>query len=88
MILGSLAAVFGLLFAPVGQMFLYLALPFLAFFESVVSFFGKSNLVIHSNPLPLSVWCGYYLLLASLILLHKRKARQALVDNSFSKKGL
>jgi hypothetical protein len=52
MICGSVAAVFGLLFQPLDQLFLYPAYPLLLYFETVVIFFGKSNLVIHSNPLP------------------------------------
>jgi competence protein ComEC len=73
MILGSLAAIFGLVFAPLGQVFLYPALPLLAFFETVVLFFGKSNLVIHSNPLPVAVWIGYYCLLGAIIMLRKKQ---------------
>src|SRR6266568_103378 len=69
MLFGSLAAIVGLLFAPLGQVFLYPAYPFLFFFETIVSFFGNSNLVIHSLPLPPVIWIGYYLLLAAWVLL-------------------
>jgi competence protein ComEC len=77
MVFGSLAAIFGLLFSPLGQLLLYPAYPFLFFFELVVSFFGKSNLVIHSNSLPLSIWIGYYFLLAACVLLQKKQIKVA-----------
>jgi len=73
MIFGSIAAIFGLIFMPLGEVALYPALPLLAFFESVVSFFGASNLVVHSSPLPMVVWVGYYLVLVSVSVSQKRK---------------
>lgn len=72
MLFGSIAAITGLLFPFVGQLFLYPAYPFLIYFESVVAFFGKSSLVLHSNPLPPAVWIGYYFILGSWVLLNKK----------------
>lgn len=73
MIFGSLAALFGLFFSPLGQIFLYPAYPFLLYFETTVSFFGKSNLVIHSDSLPPALWLGYYLLLVSWIFFKRKE---------------
>jgi competence protein ComEC len=73
MVIGSIAAIIGLLFPWLGQLLLYPANPFLFYFESLVTFFGKSGWVIHSGPLPPAVWIGYYLLLGSLVLLQKKK---------------
>ena len=73
MVFGSLAAIAGLLSTPLGQLFLYPAYAFLYFFEIVVSFFCKSNLVIHSPVLPPAIWIGYYFLLASWVFFQKKK---------------
>jgi competence protein ComEC len=76
MVFGSLAAIFGLLFHPLGELFLYPAYPFLIFFETVVSFFGKSDLLIQTNSLPLSLLIGYYLVLTAFVLLRKKGERE------------
>lgn len=68
MFFGSAAALFGLVFAPLAQLLLYLALPFLLFFEYCVSFFGQSNLVIALDGLPVFVWIGYYLSMAAIVI--------------------
>ncbi|HVA96360.1 MAG TPA: ComEC/Rec2 family competence protein [Candidatus Acidoferrales bacterium] len=73
MVIGSIAAIIGLLFPFVGHVFLYPVYPFLLYFETVVSFFGTSGWVIHTSPLPMAMWIGYYLLLGSVVLLQKRK---------------
>jgi competence protein ComEC len=73
MVFGSIAAIVGLWSPFLGQFFLYPAYPFLMYFQSLVSFFGTSGLVIHSNPLPIPVWIGYYFLLGSWILLQKKQ---------------
>ncbi len=75
MVFGSLAAIAGLFIPQVGQLFLYPAYPFLVFFEMIVSFFGKSNLVISGVALPTAVWVGYYLLLAAVVVLQRRRER-------------
>jgi len=87
MIFGSLAVLFGLFFLPLGQIFLYPAFPFLIYFETVVSFFGSSDLVIHTNPLPPVLWIGYYLLLAAIIYFKRKKFHiesESFVHNTFS----
>lgn len=73
MLLGSLGVLLGLFFAPLGKVLVILCLPFLLFFEKVVSFFGglNWNLTIESFPWQMAV--GYYLLLGSMILIKSKK---------------
>lgn len=73
MIFGSIAAIIGLVFPFVGQLFLYPILPFLVYFQSVVSYFGQSNWVVHVSSLPMEVWIGYYCLLAAWVFFQKKK---------------
>ncbi len=68
MLLGSLGAVVGMVFAPLGQFFLYLALPFLLFFETIVRFFGSMQFGITLNTFPFSFVMAYYLFLFALVL--------------------
>lgn len=79
MVFGSLAAILGLLFQPLGQVFLYPIYPFIWFFENVVVFFGKSNWVIYSMPLSPAIWIGYYLLLIAFVLLQKKMSKRSKV---------
>ena len=74
MILGGLGALSGLVFEPVGKVFLYLCLPFLLYFKEVVSFFSKGAL-FSLETMPFSFILGYYLLLLSIILYRKSKAQ-------------
>lgn len=71
MLLGSVAALVGLFFAPLAQLLLYLALPFLLFFEYVVSFFGQNGWMIGLEGIPGFVWIGYYLVVTAIVLLMK-----------------
>lgn len=72
MIFGSIAAIIGLLFPFLGQLLLYPILPFLVYFQSVVSYFGQSNLVIHATNMPVEMWIGYYCLLAAWVFSKKK----------------
>jgi competence protein ComEC len=72
MIFGSLAAIIGLVFPFIGQLLLYPVLPFLVYFESVVSYFGQSNWVIHVGNVPPEIWIGYYFLLAAWVFAKKK----------------
>ena len=74
MIVGGLGALSGLVFEPVGKVFLYLCLPFLLYFKEVVSFFSKGAL-FSLETMPFSFILGYYLLLLSIILYRKSKAQ-------------
>lgn len=73
MILGGVAAVLGLVIFPLGQLFLYLTLPFLFYFENIVSFFGKNGAVLNFQSLPWQITLGYYILLLAMVLFFTRK---------------
>jgi competence protein ComEC len=45
MVFGAVGVVGGLIFVPIGKIFVWLYLPFLLYFESVVSFFGDMDWV-------------------------------------------
>lgn len=73
MLIGSVASIVGLLIAPLAQMLVYIALPFLLFFEYVVSLFGQNGLVMHMKEVPVFVWIGYYIVLVALVMGAKPK---------------
>lgn len=76
MILGSVAAISGLVTAPLAVPFLYLSLPFLWFFTWIVTFFGSYNLNLTVSFFPIAFAIGYYLLLLGILLfMQKRSAR-------------
>jgi ComEC/Rec2-related protein len=68
MLLGTLGVVGGIMFAPLGKLFLLLSLPFLLLFEKVVSFFGSFNLNFTMETFPWALGVGYYLIIAALLL--------------------
>ena len=73
---GSLAVLAGFIFAPLSKIFLYPAYPFLFFFQEVVSFFGRSNVQISIQNVPVEIWLGYYFLMLAVIVwfsMHKSK---------------
>lgn len=76
MLFGSAAAIVGLVFAPLASLLLYVALPFLLFFEYVVAFFGKSGLVISLGKFPVIMWVGYYFFASAIVLFMKPKRQQ------------
>jgi competence protein ComEC len=75
MLLGSLAVLVGLFIPILGQALLLLTIPFLFFFEQVIAFLGKPNLVIQMELFPWAILVGYYLLLGSGILMFTRKKK-------------
>jgi competence protein ComEC len=73
MILGGFAAIVSFIFAPISKLLLYLCLPFLVYFQSIVSFFAglKGSLTVQNLPWQLTV--AYYLLLISgLVFVFKK----------------
>lgn len=76
MTLGGLSVLVAFIFEPLGKLLLFCSLPFLLFFEAVVSFFGGLgwNFQVDSFPWQLSV--GYYLMLGAIIITVKRKVKQ------------
>ncbi|MDO8658852.1 MAG: ComEC/Rec2 family competence protein [Candidatus Levybacteria bacterium] len=68
MVLGGLGAIFGVLLEPVGKIFLYLSLPFLLYFEKLVSFFSVFNAGFNFESVPWQLITGYYAVLISVLL--------------------
>ncbi len=75
MIFGSIAGILGFLFAGVSTLFLWLALPFLLYFEAVVSFFAKIPFNLTIEHLHWSVIVGYYLMLIAAVVFIKNRGK-------------
>ena len=73
MVVGGVAALFGMILPELGQLILYASLPFLIYFEKVIMFFGKMGGVVSLNDLPWQFVVGYYCLLGALIVYFGRK---------------
>lgn len=73
MILGGFGAVLGLVFEPLGKIFIYLSLPLLLYFEKVVSVFGESGGTFEVKAFPWQFVLGYYFFLLAAVLYRARK---------------
>ncbi|MBI4089258.1 MAG: ComEC/Rec2 family competence protein [Candidatus Levybacteria bacterium] len=73
MAIGGISAIFGLVIEPLGQLIIYLCYPLLIYFETVVNFFGKIGGVLVVKDLPWQFIAGYYCLLASVLIISKRR---------------
>lgn len=73
MILGGLSALFGLVYNFLGQIFIYLGLPLLLYFEKVVSIFGQKEGTLVASNFPWQFAAAYYSILAAVILYFRRK---------------
>ena len=82
MIIGSVAAVLGLVFPSLGQLIVYLALPFLLFFQSIVSFFGGEGWLVTIGNWHWQFSVGYYLLLLAIIMIRKPSQKALSVEES------
>jgi competence protein ComEC len=67
MILGGFAAILTFIFEPLAKLLLYLCLPFLLFFEAVISFFAGLSGAISLQNVPWQFVAGYYLLLIAIL---------------------
>lgn len=76
MMFGAAGAILGMVFEPIARPFLYLALPFLLYFEKMVNFFAVQGGVISLNSFPWQFIISYYLVLTSLILIIYKRRRQ------------
>lgn len=76
MVLGSLAALLGILLRPLAIPFLYLSFPFLWYFTSVVEYLGKYNLTLTVTLFPVSLVIGYYVICASIIAFVSKKKKK------------
>jgi competence protein ComEC len=75
MVLGGVGALTGLFFKPLTQILMYLALPFLWYFESIVALSAKVSLPLQMEAVPLPFWLGYYILLTAVFLFYNEKAK-------------
>lgn len=73
MVLGSIGAVLSLVLPILAKPFLYLALPFLLYFQTVVSQSAKLEWVFTVGKFSWSLVGAYYLLLSAVILLHRKR---------------
>ena len=74
MVIGSVSSITAFIFEPLGRLAVFLALPFLLYFEWAVMFFAKFNWTLRVESFPLSAAVGYYLVLfASIYLLRRRR---------------
>jgi competence protein ComEC len=84
MLLGSLGAIVGLLIPPFGQVLIILCLPFLLFFETVISFFGGAMWVLSVGSLGWPFSVGYYLLVCAVVLLKKPEQKAVTLEEHLS----
>lgn len=74
MILGGVAALVCLLVPVAAIPLLYLAYPFLLYFEYIVIWFGKIPQLQVTN-VPVVFWIGYYLMLLAIVLMQSKKSK-------------
>jgi competence protein ComEC len=72
MVLGGVGAIVGLVIEPVGAFLVWLTIPFLWFFETVVSFFGGLKWNVQVQSLPWEMVVGYYLMVFAIVVIIKR----------------
>lgn len=75
MVIGSLAAVIGLVSTTLGGVVAFLCLPFLSYFLLVITLFASFTPVVTLTELPLTLLCGYYLVVFSVVWIGKAKQR-------------
>lgn len=66
MVIGGVSSIISFLFEPLARILLFLSLPILIFFESVVKFFSGIGGIVLVESLSWQIIAGYYLILASL----------------------
>lgn len=75
MVVGGVAALFGMILPGLGQLILYASLPFLLYFEKVIMFFGSAGGVVSVIEVPWQIAVGYYCLLGGLIFYFIRRKK-------------
>jgi competence protein ComEC len=68
MVLGALGAIWGMLWGEIGGLFVWVSLPFLWYFERVVSFFADQGWVWRVDNIPWQVGAGYYFILMGIVV--------------------
>lgn len=81
MVFGAAGALFALVSADLASVFLYLAFPFLLYFEKIVIFAGNIIQPMIIDDFPLSLVAGYYLILISFVIyINKNKSKHKRLD--------
>ncbi len=68
MIIGGIGAALSMIYVPLGRLVLYLTLPFLIYFEKIVSFISGLRLNFTVSEFNEFFAAGYYLLLLALVI--------------------
>ncbi len=82
MVIGGFSLLVGFLFPPLGSIIAALTIPFLWFFEKIVSFFGVMKLPLIFESDSFILWLGYYLTLVAFIVFRYQKKNSAGKRNS------
>jgi len=75
MVIGGIGAILGFFIEPLGKLILYLALPFLLYFELIVSLFAGWGAVVNFEDIPWQMIVAYYCILLSVILFFQKRNR-------------
>ncbi|OGH18922.1 MAG: hypothetical protein A3F31_02315 [Candidatus Levybacteria bacterium RIFCSPHIGHO2_12_FULL_38_12] len=87
MIIGGIGGLIGLVFEPLGKLLLFVSLPFLIYFEMVVSWFGEHSGTISVSSFPWELGAGYYLILSSFVLYFQKTRNTRKISNSAHQKA-
>lgn len=68
MMLGGIGAILGLIIEPLGQVFLYLSLPFLLYFQEVISTFSRLGGLATIREFSWQLVVGYYCFLSAVLV--------------------
>ncbi len=67
MVLGGISALLGIVFEPLGRIMTYSMIPFLAYFEASVNWFGTRIPQYSVGNVPFAIVGGYYLCLSAVV---------------------
>lgn len=84
MIIGGIGALISIFIPLMGTLILYLAVPFLWFFETIVSFFGSTGFTIKVSNQNILLIIGYYLLVISTVSLIRRPRKNTILLSNLS----
>lgn len=73
MLIGGIATIVAIIIAPLGQLILYLAMPFLLYFQWVIERFTTVSTSWDIQDIPIPLIIGYYFLLLSVILVKRKR---------------
>lgn len=73
MIIGGIGAFLGIIIEPLGRVVVYLVLPLLIYFESIINLFALPGQGILIENLPWQVTIGYYLIISAIVFSLKTK---------------